>query len=350
MLIYIVPYIYILFTSLNLYFSKIKNVGFWFLIGIITPAFLLAILRGDVGIDTVNYLDYYERLSNGLAENNEHEPGFVFFSEILVSFGLNARLCVAILGIITTFLLCKAFSRSKEEMLLFATLFFSNFYWDFTMNGLRYGLSFAIATFAIHFLYQNNIRKFIFLALIATSIQYSAILLVGVFLISLLDWKKLLFIIFLILVGFIFFSEYFSFFTLYLTGKQDAYESTFSPSVFSGAAPLFVVLLIFFLIKKHSINTSYDKTLYVIVLFEILSFILSKFSYAGLRLQTLFLFALIIYIKNNIDNFKYKKSFAVKITILSMFCFSVFLKNISAQIENNFTPFIPYKFYWEEKK
>lgn len=349
MLYYLLPYFYILFVSLNIFFSKLKIIKTWHLLLIILPALLIILLRGNVGTDTFYYLGLLEDYRNYGESHARYEPGFELLGKVIIKLGFSPRAGLALIGFITTYILCKAYSKSKSQMLLFALLVFPLYYYDFTMNGIRYGLSFSIATLAIDSLYNKKYKNFTIWSIIALSIQYSSLLVIFPFLSTLIKKKYLIFIGILLAVPFFLFPEYFMFITDRIAGKRDAYSESFAPSIFSGLGPLTIVFLMYINFIWFHRKKKYSSLIHIILICEIASFILAKFTYAGLRFQGAFMYTMIVYLKNNTDKLIKLRKYYINHIALSVIGILIFVKNISVKLEDDYTPFLPYKFYWEEK-
>ena len=350
MIYYIFPYIYSFLTALLIYSLRLKRIRWWHLFIIVLPGILLFALRGNVGTDTYFYLgllDDYSRYGESLAR---YEPGFELLGKTLAKTGLSPRFALATISIITTLLVCKAYSATKRQMLLLALVVFPLYFYDFTMNGIRYGLSFSLATIAIDKLYQKKNRAATIWSLLAFSVQYSSLLVILPFVGGLIKKKYVIVIGLILVLAFFGLPQYFGFIVDRIAGKQDAYSDIVAPSIFSGVAPLFIVFLMYVNFLRFHINKPYDKLIHAIFLFEVLSFVLSKFTYAGLRFQGAFMYCMILYLKNHsdeIDSEKIKKYIAGYV-VISMLGIFLFIKNISANVEGDLSPFIPYKFYWQE--
>ena len=184
MIFYIFSFLYTFFFAINYSIKNISKHTFMLLLLLIFPAFLIAILRGNVGTDTHNYLFYFESIYSNDADYIKYEPGFQLISSLIMKLGFSPRFGMSLLSVLTTAFLCWSFSKSKQRIVFFCFVVFPLFYFDMTMNGLRYGLSFAIALNAIDALYEKRKKTFIVLALLAISVQYSAILLILVFLLD----------------------------------------------------------------------------------------------------------------------------------------------------------------------
>lgn len=349
MFFYILPYLFILFISLNLFYSRIKKIKFWYLLILILPALLVAVLRGNVGTDSFFYLGLFEDYRHYGESRARYEPGFEMLGKALMGIGLTPRAGVAMVAVLSTLLLCWAFSKTKNQMLLFALILFPLFYYDFTMNGIRYGLSFTLATVGIDSLYRKKYTAFAVWSLLALSMQYSAVLVFIPF-VSVLIKKKYILAIAVLLGGvFLLFPEYFAFITDRISGKRDSYSQIYAPSITSGLAPLLVVAALYINYLWFNRGRKVSKVIHIIFLCEIASFVLAKFTYAGLRFQGAFMFAMIVFLKNNSEKIVKIKKYSGNLVLLSIMSILLFVKNITTVVEGELTPFLPYKFYWEEQ-
>ena len=347
MLFYLFPYIYILFVSLNLYFAKIK-VNFWILLFLLIPALLVVVLRGNVGTDSFFYLALLQDYRLYGESAMKYEPGFELLGKFIAFLGATPRQGVALIALISSAILCKAYSRSRNEMILFALLVFPLFFYDFTMNGMRYGLSFCLATLAVDGLYQKKYKVFVIWGIAAFLMQYSALLILLLF-ISVLIKKKYQIAFGIMLLGVIVISpSLFSFFVERVSNKSEDYSQLYSPSFVSGLGPLCMVLLMYVNFLWYHRKEKYSNLIHIIMVCEILGFVFAKFSYAGLRFQGAFMYCMLIYLKNNtkvILPWKY----TVNLFLMSVFAILLFYKNITTPVEDELTPFLPYHFYWQEK-
>ncbi len=115
------------------------------------PLILMVILRGTVGTDTSVYLQIIE----GLSETGVAVSGFAktpisgwgeltFLVKSLLYFTPNPAVIIVIIASLTTSILIWTASLSTQAKWVFALCIVPIFYLDMTMNGLRYGLAFAI--------------------------------------------------------------------------------------------------------------------------------------------------------------------------------------------------------------
>ncbi len=348
MLYYIIPYIHILFFTLYFYKKyKFRNEFYNLLVFLILPAFLIVVLRGNVGTDTHTYLNFFRNYKLNGFSNITFEPGFEFLGWFFSLISLNERVSIALISTATTFILCKLFSHSREEMLIFGLILFPIYYVDFTMNALRYGLAFTFSAVAIDELYNKKYRKTLLFAVIALLFHYSSVLVIVPFLMNYL--KKKYWVLIVLSVGsfILLFPNLFDQLMFYLDSKEYAYSLFYSPTTFSGAAPMILTLLLYFNFIINTKKKDHVALIHLILLAEIGSFIIARFSYAGLRLQSAFLFAMIIFLKNNWQYINYKKRNAEILLLISFIAFSIFLKNVSSDTSGE-SPFSPYTFFWEQ--
>lgn len=352
MIYYIAPYLYTLFFSLLLYFSNLKSIKVWYIFVLLIPAVLVFFLRGNVGTDTYYYLallDDYMHYGESVAR---YEPGFEFLGKTLIYLGLSPRIGLATIGLMTTLLLCKSFAASKRQMLVMTLLVFPLYFFDFTMNGIRYGLSFSLAAIAVDKLYLKKYRSATIWAVIAISIQYSAALVILPFVGALVKKRYIFIFISFLILSYLASPALFNLFTDRISGKTDAYSEIFSPSLLSGLAPLLITFILYITFLCFNKNNFSSKLIHVIFLLEIFSFIIAKFTYAGLRFQGVFMFCMILYLKHNIDviNVSYIRKLVYILILLSIVSLMLFLKNIYVTVDGDMSPYLPYKFFWEEQR
>lgn len=346
---YIFPYIFAITGFIILYIYEIRSTFFTTILCLL-PSILIVILRGNVGTDTYTYLGYFKELIKDINYDSSFEKGFIGFSVILINLGLNERQCIAIIGLATTIILAYCFSSSTEKFTVFILLLYPIFFYDMTMNGLRYGLAFALSTLAIHNLIKDRLWLFILYSLLAASIQISSILILIIFLTGQFSFKHLS-VLFILSISLIYVINYFWTIDLsYFYSKQDMYKDLVAPEGLSGLSPLILFLLIYFcfLLFYEGKIIEIQKQIHIILILELLSFILSKISYSGLRFQMLFLFALMVFVSNNIDLSKNRFKITCCYCIISMISFIITLKHFNYYDAQVLSPFLPYTFFWNE--
>ena len=215
------------------------------------------------------------------------------------------------------------------------------------MNTLRAGLAFALSAIAVDSLDRKKNLKFVVFALLSIFTQYSSFLIILFFLVFKLEKKYLIGLLVLVAIILTFGLSFFADNLSYLYHKQDAYKDIISPSGISGLAPLILFLLIFTSFVVYTFDTRSNALLILLLVFEVLSFLLAKISYAGLRFQLLFLFALILLIKQEQELITNKRSFFKIMLILGLIGFVLTMRNITAINDDFEASFVPYQFFWE---
>ncbi|MDP1522641.1 MAG: EpsG family protein [Methylotenera sp.] len=346
MYVYITAYLFIISLS-PLILLKNRNRTFSssldksiFILGLL-PAILVAVLRGDVGTDTVSYLE----MSSKLLENSDTgyqdinvEIGFYWILKSLVFLLNDARLPINLLSFIIAIYSYFLFFKEKQRILIYSFLIFPIFFFDMSMNGLRYGLAFLLAKHASD-MYENNKNPMsLALMVLCVSIQMSGIL---VFL--LLQLKRIKLSNFAFLVPIIFIFLYI--FEERLLEKYASYQEFSSPSLYSGIFPLFIFascygVLVFSKVRKIA-------TINILFFAEVSSFLLAKFSYAGLRFQFLILFVLFCLIADiKLREYKNKSVVIALFIVIGLCGFLGKLKNFTDEYTYAATPFLPYELFW----
>lgn len=150
----------------------------------------LAALRIDVGNDYGNYVNtFHEIYVGGYVVT---EPGF----NLLVSFlytlsgGENYLLVFGFFAAATTFLFLKAmYDQSLDFPLSFALFMLLGLYFR-TFNTVRYYFVLAITLYSLRYVLKREYGKFMLLILGAALFHKSVLVVIPLYLIALLPWKK----------------------------------------------------------------------------------------------------------------------------------------------------------------
>ncbi|MGJ0638832.1 EpsG family protein, partial [Xenorhabdus bovienii] len=234
------------------------------------------------------------------------------------------------------------FSKNLERSSIFCLCFLPFFFFDMTMNGIRYGLAYSLTLLAYDN-YKNKLNiYFILYVSLALLIHISSILLVGLLLIdriNILKIKKTLLLTLITIPTFFIFL-----FLDRILYKISFYSSQGSPSSISGLMPLIIFLLLYLIIiisNKKAIKSYYFPFLTII---QIFSFLLSGFTYMGIRIQFIILFALIC---KTSEYFKITKQNLILLLIIGALCFAGRYRNMIDEYGKGPSPFLPYTFYWQ---
>jgi len=339
---YIAPYLYLMIT---LGLGKIAGLeNRYLLLLCLVPAVFIVVLRGDVGTDTASYMRIIDSFSTetiGGGGTSEVEIGFEYISKFLLFIGLSSKAVVIFISWCVCALVAYAFSRTKDDIIIFVLLVFPIFFYDMTMNGLRYGLSFCLAKIAYDAIEDNKKKTFAIMTLLSISFHLSGFVLLVMLMARKLSFKHLV-------IGGLCACILLVVFLDRLLFKFSAYGDLEAPSGLSGLAPL----LLFALIYISMIVMSFKDVAYLTFLFllEIAFFILAKFSYAGLRFQFLTLFVLLCTLPRcAVMHSRNRTMFLCLVFFIGILGFVSKSRNMIDGIDSGESPFLPYKFYWESK-
>lgn len=328
-----------------------------FILGL-CPLFLIAICRGDVGTDTGAYLQIISNIQEN--ESSGVEIGFVFLVKLLLFLELPPRFILASITAISTGLVVYAASFSKRSLLLITLCIVPIFYMDMTMNGLRYGLAFSCAMCAVGLFYRHKLHLCIIFAILSISFHLSGWLIFALMTFLSDDKKE--------------FKKWFSITTslglllliintnilaantstleiprVNIQGKIIAYSHIKSPSLLSGLIPLTISLISLALIKHvdcahHAVSI---RRFYILLMGIISSFLIAKFSYAGLRLQLVLLFSTLVCLQFKpaflpLEKVRLNKKNLLFLITIGALGVAAFMKNIWASAGIGPSPWLPY--------
>lgn len=339
---YLAPYIFVIVIIALGKITGLENSKLLFLC--LIPAFFIVVLRGDVGTDTASYVRIIDGISSEFGDINgssEVEIGFELFSKILLNFGFSSKAVIIAFSWFICALIIFAFSQTKDDVLIFALLVFPIFFYDMTMNGLRYGISFCLAKIAYESIENDNKKTFALMTLLSVSFHLSGFVLLVLLMVRRLNFKHLI-------AGVLFACVLLLIFLDRLLFKFSAYGDLQAPSGLSGLAPL----LLFAAIYISVVTMSFKDFMYLtfLLLLEIAFFVLAKFSYAGLRFQLLTLFALLCTLpKCSVMRSRNRLMFLCLVFFIGALGFVSKSRNMVDGIDSGESPFIPYHFFWERK-
>lgn len=339
---YIAAYVfYLLFAALGLTQKTPKP---WVTIGL-APMVFLVLLRGYIGVDTPMYVQSIEKIQNSGVYAGIFEPGFEYLVLGVSTIVSDPLVVTKVIAIITTvLLLCSNWSPIINAHVVVLGVI-PYFYLDMTMNGLRYGMAFAISLFSLSsFLRRRNARFFVW-SLLAVSMQVSALYISGLLQVLFrYNWKSVfLLLIVAALLG--------TFGESYLLSKATANAELFIASPTAGLAPLLMsVVCLLGCWGDVKIRREHRLKIIIVLFLTIGAYILTQITYAGLRLQQLNLFGILLFIICICHASGQKKSKSISVSLI-IICIvgSVFrLNNFNSEAGSDVSSFAPYRFYWQE--
>ena len=343
-LIYLLSYLHlILFYFLNSQqrFSSPLRI----FVGIL-PAMFISSLRGSIGTDSANYQSFYNQLDkidiiSIDRDTYNFEPGFILLTKGFSLIYSDSLFVQSILSFLCTLLLFIGFTRIEPKGFFFVFLFFPNFYFDMTMNGIRYGIAFSIFICIVSFLNDSTKGR---VALILVPFLH----ITGIFLIILnylekLDVRKIVIISLITLLPYWFLSSH-------SEDKISAYSEAYSPTEFSGIAPLSITIFAStILILFCKTIPAFNYNIFRILAIQFTFFGLSFLSYAGLRLEWLLLSFFSYFLARSFSSGK------IELSSTGRNCF-VLIGFLGLAFQYRYyimsygyppSPFLPYRFFWQ---
>lgn len=319
-----------------------KNTRRW-VVAATLPMFALVWLRGTVGVDLPMYVQSIEVIQQSGGYTFLFEPGFEFLILALGHVSSDPMISVKLIATITTLLLLSTKWRTNTAHQVIGLGVIPYFYLDMTMNGLRYGLAFAIMLASLNSLMSTQRSRYASSTLLAASMQVSSLYLSSILAILLKpNWKYIVFTLTLLfgiaLIG----SEYFLI-------KASANSDLSKPGITAGVAPLFLSFLVLTgCWKSKTILQSHRRKLQALFILSISTYFVTQISYAGLRFQQLNYFLILLFVIYASEKSELKGSKIILATlILTSVISSAFrLNNFQSEAGIGDAPFVPYKFYW----
>ncbi|WP_460011029.1 EpsG family protein [Lysinibacillus sp. CTST325] len=156
----------------------------------------LAVFRYGVGPDYFAYEYLYNRLNESPAQEflygvDNQEILFRFFGSLLKSVGISYQQYITVIAIINLYYMGKICRKYSENPTLSLLIYFCFYYLVWTFSGLRQGLTLAIGVYYLLECLENNKTIKLFITTIILSfIHTSAIVLVPLYFIARIDFKK----------------------------------------------------------------------------------------------------------------------------------------------------------------
>lgn len=214
------------------------------------------------------------------------------------------------------------------------------FFFDMYMNGIRYGVAYSFALLAYDQKQRNNNLKFLFLLALAILFHISSIIFIALMFsnyLRLINRKSLVIIIFITSIFFIFAKDR-------ILLKLMLYSSIESPGSLSGIMPLVIFILT---IAVIAVSAKKQPILFFIMMLccaELLSFLLSRYTYMGMRIQ--FVVILVLFCKLPELIFLRLQTILL-LFFVSLICFAGRYRNMADEYGRGPSPYMPYHYYWD---
>lgn len=305
---------------------------------------IVSVLRGDVGTDT----NTYEFLVGGLSEGTDPggmEPGFIGVSQFLLALFDNPVMVVRFFSLIFFGLLYFYIARSnKNERFMFLAYIAPAFIYQYSMNVIRLGVASGLLMLAAQYYNRNKMKSSAVFAVSAVLFHYSIMCSFAVIWLSKMRWSR-----FSTVFAGVFFSALMMAVVYvnmdYFQLKLASYQGFSAPGESSGLSKLVVLVMLVLGILFSGLPRS-DKAKFSVLGAGLgaLFWLLSSYTYAGLRFLDLLSFALpiamlITHNRNQLDfNLAIKFCLALSGVVGALSAF----KNFLSEDGMGPSPFLPY--------
>lgn len=150
----------------------------YMLVGLVLYSIIMG-LRYGVGTDFFSYQNMYDGTMYGLEV--EKEPGFVAIIKFAVTLGLGNPFCLFTYAFIQLFLIFKTFSGYKQVFPFMVITFMLSEEWLMYANVIRHMIAFAIFVYALKFIINRNLIKYLLAIALACLFHKSAAVLIVIY-------------------------------------------------------------------------------------------------------------------------------------------------------------------------
>ena len=171
-------------------FTRRQGINTLSLLAIFTILFLLSAFRMEVGNDYETYVDtIHEIYVGGYVVT---EPLFNAVVKVLceLSGGENYLLVFAVFAFVTIWIFLKVLYEQTEDFPLAFFLFMTLGIYFRTFNTVRYYFVLAITLYSFRYIFRKEYGKFIMLIVLAAFFHKSVLVVIPVYLIAHMTWKK----------------------------------------------------------------------------------------------------------------------------------------------------------------
>ncbi len=307
--------------------------------------FALVWLRGSVGVDLPMYIQSIEMIQESKSYKFIFEPGFETLILTLGQIVNSPMITVNIIATITTALILKTDWQTKTAYQTIGLGVIPYFYLDMTMNGLRYGLAFAIIIGSLNSFVRAERFRNTLATLLAVATQVSSLYLSAMLQMMIKsNWRYFLFALAIFPVIFLMGSGYFLI-------KASVNFELAKPSISAGIAPLFLSLVILAGCWSSEKILNYFRVILVILfILSLCTYVATQFSYAGLRLQQMNYFLILLFVIYSAEVLKVKTSWLLSVALILVAVFGSILRlnNFHSEAGVGEAPFVPYKLFWSK--
>ncbi|WP_282132326.1 EpsG family protein [Cellulophaga baltica] len=339
MLTYLITYISIFIVSLLEVIKKEKGkltFAFFFIVLV-----LLAGLRGNQGIDTPNYLQFFKDVNTNKASLHNLELGFLYFSSIIKTIFNDKVFYFLIIATMSIGLKMNAIWKISPLPLFSSAILFGTYFLALETNQIRQGIALGFCFLALVYRIKDKKKNFFIAVFIASCFHVSAIVFSLAWILKRKINPKMLFSLVLFSLLFVFISMevfikqtivlYF-FWNDFIFEKLINYASKMNQVGFSPIHIWYLFISIFLLYYSKFIKHKvFNLLLNIFIMGVIFNFFLNSFSYM-LRITYYFLavegllIGMVLYHSKHLTNRLVLWSFVLLLTLFKNY--SYLLDNI----------------------
>ncbi|WMC91623.1 EpsG family protein [Kineothrix sp. MB12-C1] len=302
------------------------------LFSIFAILFAVSACRLNVGNDYAKYVEFMHLIASGAYSYVPTEIGFNALVAVLykISGYENFLLVFAVFAFVTIFFFLKAMYEQSDNFGFSFFLFMAFGFYFHTFNTVRYYLALALALYSIKYVLKGEWGKFLILILIGSTFHKSLLVVIPLYFLATLSWKK-----WQLAIMAVFSSSFFFLQDFYLKVVVFLYPSYADTEYLEGGISWFNimrcagVLVLSLLYYKDAVKDSRRNRFYfycnlgALVLYVCCSFlpIITRIGYYLNITQILFLPAIVARIPDK----RQKKFFSIMIVLAALGYFALYL-------------------------
>jgi hypothetical protein len=310
----------------------------------------IATLRGNVGNDTLMVYEPMARsILAGVFRQGLMEPGLPLILKSLLLLSISPAIAVRILSIIFTILIFVFIAKADRTEFYYLLTFMFPLFFTYSMNIIRFGIASALLLLEFQYQRRNKWLGAVIFSVLSLIFHYS--MLIPILLLYFFSFRapsyrlSLYFVVIMVIVAVIvYFSEYYFYakFTMYV-------EASRLPNITSGISKVLVNLVLIFGVFFSRLPAT-KKRLLIFVIFGLTTifWVLTQYSYVGLRFLDLIAFSTPLLIIRVYDQSNLKIDSAFKLSLLVcgiiivVFLYRNFLADYGGIQTATLSPFLPY--------
>lgn len=154
--------------------------------------FAVSACRVNVGNDYAKYVEFMHLIACDAYDSVPTEVGFNLLVTVLyeLSGGENFLLVFAVFAFLTIFFFIKAMYEQSDSFGWSFFLFMAFGFYFHTFNTVRYYLALAVALYSIKYVLKKEWGKFILLVLLGSTFHKSLLVVIPLYILATLAWKK----------------------------------------------------------------------------------------------------------------------------------------------------------------